>query len=324
MKKFILSALLLLSLSSISLWVSVDLNQTIEFDNNIWDVSIPSIIVNLSWENLDEFSLLLWSQKIIFIDSYNWDLEYSISNDHKKLTFKWDFENETITIEWLKIRVYWDKINEARIYLDINWDSITDYTSTKYIYVNDDDNDDDTKPLPIKNLSYEINGKNISLSWTKSPDLDIMKQIVRIYKDNNFYMDKFITAGDTSIVLENYDTNSNSYKIEIYAKDQYYSSDSVYIDIPKITNTDITQDIETTEYNQSKYETNSIQLKAIANIIDTKINLKNYNAEKYNQAIEYRNQLIELLDKYLKKEKTMSQTSKEMVPILASLIPFIK
>ncbi|MCF7834795.1 hypothetical protein K9M48_01940 [Candidatus Gracilibacteria bacterium] len=324
MKKFILSALLLLSLSSISLGVSVDLNQTIEFDNNIGDVSIPSIIVNLSGENLDEFSLLLGSQKIIFIDSYNGDLEYSISNDHKKLTFKGDFENETITIEGLKIRVYGDKINEARIYLDINGDSITDYTSTKYIYVNDDDNDDDTKPLPIKNLSYEINGKNISLSWTKSPDLDIMKQIVRIYKDNNFYMDKFITAGDTSIVLENYDTNSNSYKIEIYAKDQYYSSDSVYIDIPKITNTDITQDIETTEYNQSKYETNSIQLKAIANIIDTKINLKNYNAEKYNQAIEYRNQLIELLDKYLKKEKTMSQTSKEMVPILASLIPFIK
>jgi len=131
----------------------------------------------------------------------------------------------------LKIRVYDQKINEARIYLDTNNDSIADSTSTKYIQINDEDNDDETKPLPIKNLSYEINGKNISLSWAKSPDLDVTKQVVRIYRNGYFMMDKFLTAGDTSTVLENFDTSSDKYKIEIYARDYYYASESTFIDI---------------------------------------------------------------------------------------------
>lgn len=322
MKKFIFSTLIFISLFSISLWASIDLNQTIEFDNNAWDVFIPSIVVNLSWENLDEFSIFLWFPKLIFLDTYSWDLDYYISDNHKKLTFKWDFENETITIEWLKIRVYDQKINEARIYLDTNNDSIADSTSTKYIQINDEDNNDETKPLAIKNLSYEINGKNINLSWMESPDLDTTKQIVRIHRNGYFMMDKFLTAGDTSIVLENFDTSSDKYKIEIYARDYYYSGEPVSIEIlPTKQDTQI-QIEETKKYSP---KSDSYVITTIATYIDTLVDNKydQISIEK-NKVIDYRNELIIVLEDFITKTISKTQAQTKFMVSLGKLMPLIK
>ena len=319
MKKLftILSFVLLVG---ISFWTSIELKQTISIEQNIWSTNIPTITIDFTWDTQESFSINLSNDKLIFLDAYSGDLIYTLSDNHKKITFD-NNDNNIVTLDGLKIRTYDDTVDNAHIGLDIDNDSVSDYSTTRYITVTDDENTDNTKPLPVKDLDYTINNKDIILSWTKSPSLDTVRQVVRIYKNWNYYMDKYLTAGDETITLKNYYTSNDTYAIEVYAKDQYYAWETTTINIeveeqPK-------EDIK--EVDKYIPSSDNYVITTIATYIDNLIDERytDISSEK-NNAITYRNQFIETSEKFIDKTISSSQAKIEFVSVLWKLMPLIK
>ncbi|HRX63958.1 MAG TPA: hypothetical protein P5060_02540 [Candidatus Absconditabacterales bacterium] len=299
---------------------SIELQQTTSIEQNVGSTILPTLTVDFSGTIQDSFTINLGNDKLIFLESYDGDLDYTISDDHKKITFD-ENEDEIVTIDGLKVRTYDDTVNNARIGLDIDNDGIVDYETIRYIEVTSDENTDNDKPLPVKDLSYDIDGRDLILSWTKSPSLDVVRQVVRITKNGNFYMDKYITAGEESITLEDYDPQENTYNIEVYAKDFYYAGVPTSIDINEIE--EIENDIEETP----KYTptTDSYVVTTIATYIDTLID-ENYTevSIERNKVIEYRNDFIVILEDFVNKTISKTEAQTKFVESLSKLMPLIK
>lgn len=301
----------------VSFWTSIELQQTVSIEQNIWSTNLSTLTIDFSGAIQDSFTISLGSDKLIFLNSYDWDLNYTISDNHKQINFE-NNEDEIVIVDGLKVRTYDDTVNNSRIGLDIdnNWE--IDYYTTKYISVSSDENSDYTKPLPIGNLGYSIEDKDIILSRTRSPSLDAVKQVVRIYKNGNFYMDKYMSAWDESITLENYYNSKDSHTIEVYAKDVYYwwESTSINIEPEKII-------IDKVERYYTEVE--DYVITTISDYIDSLIDIRyiEESLEK-NKVIEYRNEFIKTLENFITKRITQTEAKTEFAVSLWKLMPLIK
>ncbi len=208
------------------------------YETNEGIVSLPSLKINLDDGIYSWFDLVLRNEdSIIFdqnltkvkIDKIN-NFDVSLSDDNKRAIFSgnftWDFK-----IKGLYIRTYEDEVNWY-IGLDYKGDDNVDIYSHWIIMVEDEDNDDNLKPLPIRKLTYSLTGDFVMLNWIPSPDLDLVYSLIRLKRNGNFYKDIRISSKDNSYKVD-LDLKDYKRKVAIYAKDQYYLSDPVIIDVVK-------------------------------------------------------------------------------------------
>jgi len=232
MKKLFLLCFLFVSFS-VAFWIEFDLKTSLYLDENEWIVSLWVVDILLqSGTNLSEFDLNIWKNDyMIFDDDFSkitinnttW-FDVSLDETYKTLSFVWLFSWD-LEIWWIYIRTYDEKIDDAKLWLNWTWDvSIDEYTIRKIDLDENWTNSDSMKPLPITNWSYSIDWKTISLSWAKSPDLDITKNLVRVYRNGYFFNDISLSPIDATYILTDIDLDEYTWKIELYSKDVYYLS----------------------------------------------------------------------------------------------------
>jgi hypothetical protein len=122
----------------------------------------------------------------------------------------------------LKIRSYSRNIRDARIGLIINNNT---FYSTNYIdQVRDGSNWDRLEPLPVKNIQHSMSGSSLFISWDPSPDLDIVRTSLQIYKNGAYFKFIELSPAASTYALDLADLLDSSIQIDIAARDVYYSS----------------------------------------------------------------------------------------------------
>lgn len=207
-----------------------------EFDENAWLQLLSPLSIDTNWIEVNKISFYISNQDYFIFDSdlNSFDNIFSekvLQNWNKKLTltfeksFSWKLD-----ISWIKIRLYDNEINWAKIGLDYNNDEIIDIYTSNYINLEENDRyNDSMKTLPITNLETEIIWENsIKFKWIWSVDLDSIWTLIKIYRNNEYwpFTEKFIWKNESQeYILDNLDL-INNYKIEFYSKDNYYLTDS--------------------------------------------------------------------------------------------------
>lgn len=218
-----------------------------EFDENAWVQSLSPITIDTKWMEVDTINLVIgdndyfiFDRDLTFVSSIfsykelqNWNKKLSLTFNN---TFSWKLE-----ISWIKIRLYDQEINGAKIGLDYDNNGTVDLYTSNYIDLEENDRYSDTmRTLPITNLVGTVNSDNsISFVWSGSVDLDNIWTLVKVYKNNDYgpFLEKFAWKTEKQeIVLDNLDL-TNNYKIEFYSKDNYFLTDqSVVLKINDIFN----------------------------------------------------------------------------------------
>lgn len=219
--------------------VDINLSNSMRLSENEWIVVLPTITINLTTTQINSFDLVIWASDFLIFNT-PWDIKLNnnsvqptVSSDYKRLIFSWNF-SWTVIINWVKIRSYDQEVIGAKLWLNWAWDDTID-TSTTNILQQDKDGryTADMKPLPISNVSYVTGDGSVSLQRKKSPDLNIIGQMIRINRNWYFFNDIFVSSLDNKYTINNLDFNKYSYSLELYSKDRYYLSDATTIQLPK-------------------------------------------------------------------------------------------
>lgn len=240
MKKIWLFLCLLFWLWSFIFAIDVNISSSLNLGENEWVTNLGDVTIHFdSWE-VTTFKLLIWTWSDDFfifnnnlsdIKINNQYVSVSLDINYKTLTFN-GFFSWTITVQWIKIRTYNQKINNSKIGLDYIWNSDIDvYTTNTVNLVEDGRYSDNMKPLSVSNLMYTTGSTSVKFFWNNSPDLDIMGYMIRMNK--NGYFSKDVMDMSSWSTINDLDFTANKYSFEVYSKDQYYLSDPVIITIEK-------------------------------------------------------------------------------------------
>lgn len=131
--------------------------------------------------------------------------EVTFSKDYKRLHIPVleDFQlNEKLEIELLQVRTYNDTFGEQYLELDIDGDFVADAVDENHYEVLDVDNDDDTTPYSIYDVTFEFDeNDHLLLSWSNPADYDL----------NSIEVDKYVTKNGSEVfdskIYDNLDIN---------------------------------------------------------------------------------------------------------------------
>lgn len=315
MKK-LFTSVLLLAFFSFTFAVDINLSNSMRLSENEWVVALPIVSVNFWLTQINSFDLVIDpSDYLIFHTPSNIQLNGNIINtsvslDHKRLTFVWNF-SWAINIDWIKIRSYDQKIYWAKLWLNYMWDSATDTYTTNIIQQDQDGRyTDNMPPLAISNLQYTLSWNNINLTRDYSPDLDLISTIVEIYKNNAYLRYYTIWAKDTTTTIKDLDITKDNFKIVVYSKDIYYMSDPTTVEIPKQTIV-----IDQSTWSHSTWITKyvpSINLTFFNNIITRLDNNISQYTDWADSIINKRNLFIQFLEDFMTKKIRSSQFAKQI------------
>lgn len=227
--------------------LTFNLRNSIEFDENEWEVYLPVVEIDLTDKKTNTISLFISNDwDFIFANNQLWVTTTNskiknISFDNLNKTLKIIF-NENITwkinLEGIKIRTYDLEIRDWRIWLDYNDDNIVDKYSTNFVSLEENDRySDNMYPLPVSDIKSTVTKNNnwnydITINWKKSPDLDGVWSIVKVNKNNNYWniIEKNISLWEEqTFKYLNMNLEKDVYKIKILSKDFYYETREPYV-----------------------------------------------------------------------------------------------